>query len=190
MIDLQFYHAEASRHGQCRHERVKRADWNEGPTNLATKGFQGAACVSDSIMQNPLPDRIGNPRHPSAEPAVLPFGPHASHHVGVSCVQNMQQPGDVSRVILPISIHGEKSLPLRFSQSIKQRCRLTPVFIKGKHSQGGPSLRQGRRLQASGILAAIVHSDDFIGASQRFHGQTGLGEYGLDTFFLIIKGNN
>src|SRR5215469_12509821 len=140
--------------------------------NVAPVGFEGGAEVVDVHPAQPGHQPIGAARWDSAQPEVInPLLAPAADDV-ISFGNFLQKDGNIGRIVLQVSIHGDDVIALRMIEARRQRGSLPEIAPQAHYGDAAVD-RGDLAQQVKGTVArAIVHQDNLealpVGLHDRF----------------------
>ena len=151
--------------------------------HLATERLERAAHILIATPQESVPDRIGDALRHLADAGVGPAGPDAEDRDLSG--QRREEPRDVGRIVLAISVDGDEHLSARGAEPRLEGSALTGVRGEGEDPQS--ACRLGEPAQDGGglIARAVVDDHDLVLPTAG-----GGGEGGDDRHELIEEGSD
>ena len=97
--------------------------------HVSSHHLQGAAGVIDMFIGKPVTDEVADTAADFLRKGILPVAPPAVNHVVLAEV--LEQRGDIGRVVLQISVHGNDNLTGSRPETGTKSSRLAPVLREG-----------------------------------------------------------
>ena len=106
MLNRDLAHLKTMNLAQGRQETMKPFEHNEMHKNISFEGAKRASGVLDPILQNQIPDFIGNDGRDAPDNIIPPFHPDPAYHIAV--FELLKEQGDIARIVLQITIQGNQ----------------------------------------------------------------------------------
>lgn len=138
---------------------MESANREEAARHLAAKRLQCTARIGNSVAEQLRANDVCDPRNFPPHPGILAVHSHSDHHVAL--LEPRDEPLDVVRVILPISVHRRDDWRRRLAKAEEQGGRLSLVFRE--MTDPAACEKAGNLIQpgSGSVAACVVQENEF-----------------------------
>ena len=182
MGHFQLGHSAADPRGEDREESVHVTVEAHVLDDLAPVRLERAAEVVERHPADLSDQEVCRVRRQAPrEPEIVPAAPPSRDHV-VRIAERLEQPRDVTRIVLHVGVQGDEDRVARMSEPRRQRRRLAEVLPQPDQAHVGVPCGQRSQHVPGAVGGSVVHVDDLVVAAE---GLERLGEACVERLQVI-----
>ena len=193
MADLHGLHAATVALDQGGQEAVHVIEAWEGQIGLARDQFQPATRVRDSVLQNRLPQGVGETRRESLGPSVpapaSDSGDHLQIRRSLRRVASIQECGNVRGIVLSIAVQRGHPVRARGLEAGVERGALAAALAVPQDPQELVARKRLRKHLQGVVRATVVDDDEFV-LDPRIQGALDLVDQGRKAGSFVVSGDD